>query len=32
MIDKINELTERVNELDYELSVIHEWKIEKEGI
>ena len=32
LIDKVNELTQQVNELNYELSVIHEWKLQKEGI
>jgi hypothetical protein len=32
LIDKINELTEHLNELDWEVKGIHEWKIEKEGI
>ena len=32
LIDKINELTQELNELKFEVAVIHEWKIEKEGI
>ena len=32
LIDKINELTETINELNFEVQGLHEWKIEKEGI
>jgi len=32
LIDKVNELTEKLNELNFEVAGIHEWKIEKEGI
>jgi len=32
LIDKINELTETVNGLDYEVGVLHDWKLQKEGI
>jgi len=32
IVSKINELIEKINELNYEVGVIHEWKIEKEGI
>jgi len=32
LIEKVNELTQVVNELNYEVGVIHEWKLEKEGI
>jgi len=32
LIDKVNELTQELNELKFEVAVIHEWKIEKEGI
>jgi len=32
LIDKVNELTQKLNELDFEVKGIHEWKIEKEGI
>lgn len=32
LIDKINELTQTINELNYEVDVLHEWKLTKEGI
>lgn len=32
LIDKINELTEIVNELNYTVGVLHDWKLQKEGI
>ena len=32
LIDKINELIQTVNELNFEVAGIHEWKLEKEGI
>jgi len=32
LIEKVNELTQVVNDLNYEVGVIHEWKLEKEGI
>ena len=32
LIDKINELTDIINDLNFEISVLHEWKLQKEGI
>ena len=32
LLDKVKELTRAINELNSEVAVIHEWKIEKEGI
>ena len=32
LIDKVNELTQKVNELNFEVAVLHEWKLKKEGI
>ena len=32
LMAKINELIEKINELNFEVAVIHEWKLQKEGI
>lgn len=32
LINKVNELTGKVNELNYTVGVLHEWKLQKEGI
>lgn len=32
LINKVNELTDKLNDLNYEVAGIHEWKLEKEGI
>ena len=32
LIEKINELTQTLNGLNYEVGVLHDWKLQKEGI
>lgn len=32
LINKVNELIQKINDLNFEVAGIHEWKIEKEGI